>query len=102
MTRAPSLGRRQAGEQPGRTRADDDEVGALGVHGRPYGTGVPPLWLRHDASLAHDIPGHPERPERIRALEAEMARHDWFGAALIEAPPVDRDAAGADPSGART
>jgi acetoin utilization deacetylase AcuC-like enzyme len=52
---------------------------------------VPPVWLRHDASLAHDIPGHPERPERIRALEAEMARHDWFGAELLEAPRVDRD-----------
>ena len=52
---------------------------------------MPPLWLRHDASLLHDIPGHPERPERIRALEAEMGRHDWFGAALLEAPQVDRD-----------
>jgi acetoin utilization deacetylase AcuC-like enzyme len=51
---------------------------------------VPPLWLRHDASLLHDIPGHPERPERIRALEAEMGRHDWFGAALQDAPAVDR------------
>jgi acetoin utilization deacetylase AcuC-like enzyme len=47
--------------------------------------------LRHDSSLAHDIPGHPERPERIRALEAEMARHEWFGAALLEAPRVDRE-----------
>jgi acetoin utilization deacetylase AcuC-like enzyme len=52
---------------------------------------VPPLWLRHDASLQHDIPGHPERPDRIRALEAEMTRHAWFGAALREAPAVDRD-----------
>jgi acetoin utilization deacetylase AcuC-like enzyme len=52
---------------------------------------VPPLWLRHDASLAHDIPGHPERPDRIRALEAEMAGRDWFGATLLEAPEVDRD-----------
>jgi acetoin utilization deacetylase AcuC-like enzyme len=52
---------------------------------------VPPVWLRHDASLAHDIPGHPERPDRIRALEAEMARHGWFGAELLEAPQVDRD-----------
>ena len=51
---------------------------------------MPALWLRHDASLAHDIPGHPERPERIRALEAEMGRHDWFGAAVLEAPEVDR------------
>jgi acetoin utilization deacetylase AcuC-like enzyme len=52
---------------------------------------VPALWLRHDASLAHDVPGHPERPERIRALEAEMGRHDWFGAARLEAPVVDRE-----------
>jgi acetoin utilization deacetylase AcuC-like enzyme len=52
---------------------------------------VPPLWLRHDASLAHDIPGHPERPARIRALEAEMARHDWFGASVVEAPRAGRE-----------
>ena len=83
-------GRAQAGEQTGRTRAHHHEVVALGVHGRPYGTGVPPLWLRHDASLLHDIPGHPERPERIRALEAAMAQRDWFGAALLEAPRADR------------
>ncbi|HEX5620946.1 MAG TPA: histone deacetylase [Solirubrobacteraceae bacterium] len=49
------------------------------------------LWLRHDSSLAHDIPGHPERPERIRALEAEMARAGWFGASLVEAPSVARE-----------
>jgi acetoin utilization deacetylase AcuC-like enzyme len=52
---------------------------------------VPPLWLRHDASLLHDIAGHPERPDRIRALEAKMDRHDWFGAALLEAPAIDRE-----------
>ena len=51
---------------------------------------MPPLWLRHEASLAHDIPGHPERPDRIRALEAAMARNDWFGATLLEAPEADR------------
>jgi acetoin utilization deacetylase AcuC-like enzyme len=52
---------------------------------------VDTLWLRHDSSLAHDIPGHPERPERIRALEDEMARNGWFGASLLEAPPVARE-----------
>jgi acetoin utilization deacetylase AcuC-like enzyme len=51
---------------------------------------VPPLWLRHDASLAHDIPGHPERPDRIRALELEMERHGWFGAVRRDAPRVER------------
>jgi acetoin utilization deacetylase AcuC-like enzyme len=52
---------------------------------------VPALWLRHESSLAHDIPGHPERPERIRALEAEMTRHGWFGASLVEAPEAARE-----------
>jgi len=52
---------------------------------------VPSLWLRHDASLAHDIPGHPERPERIVALEAEMARHDWFGCEVALAPEATRE-----------
>jgi len=51
---------------------------------------VSALWLRHDASLAHDIPGHPERPDRIRALEAEMNRHGWFGAAVEQAPAIER------------
>jgi acetoin utilization deacetylase AcuC-like enzyme len=52
---------------------------------------VTPLWFRHDASLAHDIPGHPERPERLVALEAEMERHGWFGARRVEAPAVGRE-----------
>jgi acetoin utilization deacetylase AcuC-like enzyme len=47
--------------------------------------------LRHESSLAHDIPGHPERPDRIRALEAEMTRHGWFGASLVEAPEAARE-----------
>jgi acetoin utilization deacetylase AcuC-like enzyme len=52
---------------------------------------VSTLWLRHEASLAHDIPGHPERPDRIRALEAEMARHDWFGCSVVSAPLASRE-----------
>ena len=43
-------------------------------------------WFRHDAGLAHDVPGHPERPARIVALEAEMDRHGWFGWDRREAP----------------
>src|SRR5688500_20133364 len=48
------------------------------------------IWLRHDDILGHDVPGHPERPARIRALEAEMSAHDWFGCERVEAPPAER------------
>jgi acetoin utilization deacetylase AcuC-like enzyme len=50
------------------------------------------VWLRHELSLAHDVPRHPERPERIVALEAEMERHDWFGCEVRSAPEVGREA----------
>ena len=50
---------------------------------------MPSPWLRHDAHLAHDVPGHPERPERIRALEAEMAASGWFGCDVREAPAAE-------------
>jgi acetoin utilization deacetylase AcuC-like enzyme len=49
------------------------------------------LWLRHDDSFANDVPGHPERPARIRALESEMSAHDWFGVSRVDAPEVSRD-----------
>jgi acetoin utilization deacetylase AcuC-like enzyme len=42
-------------------------------------------------SLAHDVHGHPERPERIIALEAEMARHEWFGCDVVEAPAASQE-----------
>jgi acetoin utilization deacetylase AcuC-like enzyme len=50
-----------------------------------------PIWIRHDAHLTHDVPGHPERPARILALEAEMERHDWFGWRVAEAPRATRE-----------
>ena len=52
----------------------------------------PSPWFRHDAHLAHDVPGHPERPARIRALEAEMSANDWFGCERAEAPRAGREA----------
>jgi acetoin utilization deacetylase AcuC-like enzyme len=48
------------------------------------------LWLRDDDVFAHDVPGHPERPARIRALEAEMSANGWFGAVREQAPSVER------------
>src|SRR3954451_6736913 len=48
------------------------------------------LWLRDEDFMAHDVPAHPERPARIRALEAEMSAHAWFGAVREQAPEVSR------------
>src|SRR6476659_668093 len=59
---------------------------------KPYGIRVSrTVWLRHKLSLAHDVPRHPERPERILALEAEMERHDWFGCDVLRAPDATRE-----------
>ena len=49
------------------------------------------VWLRHELSLAHEVPRHPERPQRIVALEAEMERHDWFGCDVVRAPEATRE-----------
>ena len=51
-----------------------------------------PLWFRHEASLLHDIPGHPERPARIVGLEAALDRHGWFGWERRDAPQAAREA----------
>src|SRR4051812_2617464 len=57
-----------------------------------YGTGMRrAVWLRHDSGMAHDVPGHPERPARIRALEGEMSAHEWFGATVELAPAASRE-----------
>jgi acetoin utilization deacetylase AcuC-like enzyme len=49
-----------------------------------------PLYFSHPACLEHDpregIPGHPDTPERLLALEREMAAHDWLGFERREAP----------------
>jgi acetoin utilization deacetylase AcuC-like enzyme len=47
---------------------------------------VAPLYLRHPASLEHDTGLHPERADRIRALESGLADRDWLGWEVREAP----------------
>ncbi|MDX6634883.1 MAG: hypothetical protein QOF06_1086 [Solirubrobacterales bacterium] len=52
---------------------------------------IPPmLYFSHPACLEHDpgigLPGHPERPERLRAIEAALAERDWLGWERREAP----------------
>jgi acetoin utilization deacetylase AcuC-like enzyme len=46
-----------------------------------------PVFISHPSSLEHDTgPGHPERADRIRAIEAELDRRDWLGYERREAP----------------
>ena len=46
-----------------------------------------PVYLHHPSSLEHDTGyGHPERPDRIRALEGELERRDWLGWERRQAP----------------
>jgi len=48
------------------------------------------LYVSHPACLDHDprqgMAGHPESPERLRAIERELARRDWLGWERREAP----------------
>jgi acetoin utilization deacetylase AcuC-like enzyme len=47
------------------------------------------VYVRHPSSLEHDTGGHPERAERIVAIEEQLAARDWLGYERIEAPPVE-------------
>ena len=44
------------------------------------------LYLHHPSSLDHDTGEHPERPERIVAIERELAARDWLGYEREQAP----------------
>jgi acetoin utilization deacetylase AcuC-like enzyme len=51
-----------------------------------------PPFFRHPASLEHDTGhGHPERPDRIRAIEAELESRDWLGYEPVEAPAATEE-----------
>ncbi len=48
------------------------------------------LYFTHPSSLEHDprelIPGHPDTPERMAAIEAALAERGWLGMERREAP----------------
>jgi acetoin utilization deacetylase AcuC-like enzyme len=48
-------------------------------------------YLRSPASLRHDTGAHPERADRIPAIEAALAERDWAGLERIEAPAADEE-----------
>ena len=47
------------------------------------------VYFRHASSLEHDpreyLPAHPDTPERIVAIEREMASLDWLGFDVVDA-----------------
>jgi acetoin utilization deacetylase AcuC-like enzyme len=51
------------------------------------------LYFHHPACLEHDprvhMPGHPDTPDRILAIERRLAGADWLGWETREAPPID-------------
>jgi len=53
------------------------------------------LYFSHPACLEHDprqgLPGHPEQPERLRAIEAALAERDWLGWERRQAPRASEE-----------
>jgi acetoin utilization deacetylase AcuC-like enzyme len=49
-----------------------------------------PVFLAHPSSLAHDTGPHPERAERIVAIERELDRREWLGWKRLRSPAVAR------------
>ncbi len=89
--------------EPG-TLGAQPAVGSLGEVCRETPTATPPrqratvapmLYFSHPACLEHDpgqgLPGHPERPERLRAIEAALAERDWLGWERREAPAASEE-----------
>ena len=56
---------------------------------------LPALYFSHPACLAHDprpwMPGHPDAPERLSAIELQLARRDWLGWERRPAPPASEE-----------
>ena len=54
------------------------------------------VYFSHPACLEHDpglgLPGHPESPGRLRAIEAALAERDWLGWERREAPAASTEA----------
>jgi acetoin utilization deacetylase AcuC-like enzyme len=53
------------------------------------------LYFHHPVCLEHDprvhMPGHPDTPERLQAIEARLAGADWLGWERRESPPAERE-----------
>ena len=47
-----------------------------------------PLYFSHPSGLEHETGDHPERAERLTAIEGELEKRDWLGYERREAPAV--------------
>jgi len=70
--------------------------GGLSGEGGPASEIRPPaLYFSHPACLVHDpregMPGHPESPERLQAIERHLAARDWLGWERREAPAASEE-----------
>jgi acetoin utilization deacetylase AcuC-like enzyme len=50
----------------------------------------PPVFLSHPSSLEHDTGPHPERAERIVAIERELDDRGWMGLERVQSPRATR------------
>jgi acetoin utilization deacetylase AcuC-like enzyme len=68
-------------------------VGNVSATAPGYGNAIAKgLLLSHPASLGHDTGfGHPERPERMVAVESELGRRDWLGWERRESPAASEE-----------
>jgi acetoin utilization deacetylase AcuC-like enzyme len=51
-----------------------------------------PVLFSHRSSLEHDTGEHPERAERLLAIERLLAREGWLGYERLASPPATREA----------
>jgi acetoin utilization deacetylase AcuC-like enzyme len=49
-----------------------------------------PVWLEHPSSLRHDTGAHPERAERMVAIDRELSARNWLGFERVISPAIDR------------
>ena len=53
-----------------------------------------PAFYSHPSSLEHDTGGHPERSDRIVAIEQALSARDWLGFERLSSSEVPRDVLG--------
>ncbi|HEX2015941.1 MAG TPA: histone deacetylase [Solirubrobacteraceae bacterium] len=49
-----------------------------------------PVYISHPSSLRHDTGAHPERADRITAIELELAAREWVGYRRCASPEASR------------